>query len=62
VGRVVRRKDEHGLRQVELARDRLHLLRIEPARIRNHRQRIAAEDPVGEDVGGVVADVQGKRD
>src|SRR6185312_15717618 len=40
---------EHGLREIELLADLLHLLRIQPACIGQHRERIAAEYRVGED-------------
>ena len=50
--RVVGRQDERRLRQVELHRQRLHLLVGQPARVGKHRERIAAEAPVGEHIDG----------
>ena len=43
MGGVARRLDEHRLRQVELARDRLHRGGVEPLAIEHHRQRIAGQ-------------------
>ena len=50
--RVVGRQHERRLRQVELHRQRLHLLVGQPARVGKHRERIAAEAPVGEHIDG----------
>ena len=44
------RQEEGRLREVHLARDRLHLGAAEPLRVEDDGQRIAAEDTVGEDV------------
>ena len=52
-GRALRprgRQEEGRLREVHLARDRLHLGVAEPVRVEDDGQRIAAEDAVGEDV------------
>src|SRR6185437_1769036 len=40
------------LRQIELHRQRLHLLAGEAACIGKHRERIAAEAPIGEHIDG----------
>ena len=53
VGRVGGRHHEDGLRQVELARDGLHLQRRQAIGVQHHRQRVAGEAAVGEDVQGV---------
>ena len=45
-----RRQQEGGLRQVQPARDRLHLFGIEALGIGDHRQRIAGEIVAAEDV------------
>jgi hypothetical protein len=47
------RKYEDGLGVIELARDRLHLLIGQPARIRHHRQRVPSVQMIGKNVGGV---------
>ena len=59
VGAVLRRQHEGGLGIVELGGDRLQLRGIEAARIRDHRQRIAAERPFGEHVQSDVVDLHG---
>ena len=41
--RGVARQNERGLRKIHLARDRLHLLIAEAARIGKHRQGVALE-------------------
>ena len=44
------RQEEGRLRQVHLPGDRLHLAIGQAGGVENHRQRIAAEDAIGEDV------------
>jgi hypothetical protein len=48
--RVAARQDEHGLRQVELARNRLHLRRVEAIGVKHHGQRIAGQTLGGENI------------
>jgi len=48
VGFHLGRKDEHGLRVIELARYREHLPVREPARVRNYCQRISAMQAIRE--------------
>ena len=55
VRRIVGRQHEGGLGVIELARDALHLLARQARRVRQHRERIAAEAPLGEHVTGAVA-------
>ena len=43
LSRIRRRKDEHRLGQIELARDRLHAVRIEPLGVQHDGERIAGE-------------------
>ncbi len=50
VRRVLRLQHEDRLGQVQLARDRLHLLGVERIGIADDGQRIAAEAAIGEDV------------
>ena len=50
MGRVAWRKDEGRFWEVELARDRLHRIRADPARVGQHRELVAAERLVGEHV------------
>jgi hypothetical protein len=52
VRRVFRRQHEGCLGEIELAGDRLHLSRCQPAPVEHHGERIAAERPVGEHVDG----------
>lgn len=52
--RIVRREDERGLRVVELARDREHLLTREPPCIGENGELISAERDGSKDVGGVI--------
>jgi hypothetical protein len=52
---IVGLEDEHGLRDVELAGDPLHLFVAQPLGIQEYGERIAAEDLVGEHVGRVEA-------
>lgn len=59
VRRIARRKDEGGLREIELARDELHLRVGQPVGVREDRERVAAEDAVGEDVNGQKAVAHG---
>jgi hypothetical protein len=47
---IVRRQDKRCLSKVELVRDGLHLSVRKVARIGDHRDRVATELPVGEDV------------
>ena len=51
---VLRLGDEHGLGQVELARDRLHARRVEAVGVEHNGQRVAAEPLVGEHVEDVI--------
>jgi hypothetical protein len=48
----LRRQDEGGFGQVELGRDRLHLLSRQVFGIGKNSKRIAAELPVGEHIDG----------
>jgi len=48
-------QDEHGLGQVELGGDGLHLFAVQRLRIEHDGERIAAEGGVGENVEGVKA-------
>ena len=50
VRRIVRRQDKRCLSKIELIGDGLHLSLRKAARIRNHRNRISAELPIGEDI------------
>ncbi len=50
--RVFWRQHEGRFRQVELAGDRLHLRHRKPVGVQHHRQRIAAEPPVGKHIHG----------
>ena len=52
MARVVRRHHEHGLGQVELARDRLHARGLEALPVEDDGERIAGERVAGEDVEG----------
>ena len=45
---------EYRFRQVELARDRLHLFRCQVNRIHHHGKRIPLEGGLGEDIGDKV--------
>ena len=51
-----RRQNEHGLREVHLARERLHRDRVEIARVGEDRQLVPCQRGVGEDVGDDVAE------
>ena len=51
--RLLRLQHEHGLGQVELARDRLHARAVQPVGVEHDGQRIAGEARVGEDVEDV---------
>ena len=53
--RIARRDDEHGFREIELARDGLHRGIRKCGLIAEHRQRVAAEGPIREDVEREVA-------
>ena len=53
--RVFRREHEDRLRQIELARDRLHRRVIETVRIEHDGERISRERAIGEDVEDFVA-------
>ena len=48
VRRIIRRQDKRCLGKVKLVGDRLHSSVRKAARIGNHRQRVAAELPIGE--------------
>ena len=50
VRRIIRRQDKRCLGEIKLIGDRLHLSVRKAARIGNHRQRVAAELPIGEDI------------
>ena len=52
VAGIVRRQDEHGLREAQLAGDPLHGVVGEPPAVWEDGQGIASEGAVGEDVGG----------
>jgi hypothetical protein len=41
---------EHRLRQIELARDRLHRGGVEPFRFEHYSERVSGETPVGEHI------------
>src|SRR3954451_12633878 len=45
---VARRKDEHGLRVIELVRNRLHGAGVETLGVEHDRERIAGKSTVGE--------------
>ena len=47
---VARLADEARLGVVELARDALHRVRVQPVRVEDDGERVAAEALVGEDV------------
>jgi hypothetical protein len=47
-------QDECGLREVQLLRDRLHGLGIQRTRLAKHREGVAAERLIGEDIDGAV--------
>ncbi len=49
---ILRRQHEHRLRQIELARDRLHRRGVEAIALQHDGKRIAGKAPVGEDVEG----------
>src|SRR5688572_31872671 len=53
VGGVGRRENEGRLREVELARDRLHERGIEAGRVREHSQLVSTKAIAREDVAGV---------
>ena len=59
VGRIFRLHHEDGFRQVELAGDRLHLLRGQSIGAEHHRQRISAEAAVGENIKRVKCKLHG---
>ncbi len=59
VGRIIRFHHEDRFRKVELAGDRLHLLRRQSIGAKHHRQRIAAEAAVGENIKGVEGKLHG---
>jgi hypothetical protein len=50
VRRIVGRQNKRCLGKIELIGDGLHLSVRKAARIRNHRHRVAAELPIGEDI------------
>ena len=52
------RQHEDGLREVHLARERLHRLVVDVARIREDGELVAGQRRVGEDVGDDVAQCQ----
>ena len=54
---LFRREDEHGLRQVRLARELLHPFRLDVAPVGEDGDRIPRERRVGEDVADDVAEV-----
>jgi hypothetical protein len=57
----LRRKNERGLGEIELARDLLHLLRREPISLREYGQLISTEARVGEHITRVIAVFHGSR-
>ena len=48
--RVPRLENEHGLGEIEFARDRLQARIVKPLRVDDDRERIAGERRLGEDV------------
>ena len=50
-----RRQYEGGFGIVELSRDQLHLCGVEALRVQNDRERVPAEDSIGEDIHGYIA-------
>jgi hypothetical protein len=48
----LRRQHEGSLGEIELAGDGLHLRTAQRSRVGHHRERIAAEFAVGEDIDG----------
>ena len=54
VAAALGRQDEDRLRDVQLSRDRLHLLRRERSAVREHAELVPFEGRVGEDVEDVV--------
>lgn len=48
-------KHEHGLREVHLVRDVLHLFARQPSRLHEHGELIAGEALLGEDIEEVIA-------
>ena len=46
--RILRRQDKDGLGEIELARDHLHRVTIEPFGVQDDGERIAGKAPVGE--------------
>jgi len=52
VGRILRRHDEGRLAEIELRGQGLHFTVGQTAGVGEHRQRVAAETPIGEDVDG----------
>ena len=48
--RLFRRQHECRLGEIHLLRDRLHRLGGQPASVENHRELIAAEQVIGEDI------------
>jgi hypothetical protein len=48
--RIGWREHKDRLRMVELARDRLHGVPLEPLRLEHHRERVAGKAPAGEHV------------
>ncbi len=53
---ILRLQDEGGLRQVELARDRLHAAGIQAVRVEHDGERIAAEALAGEHVEDMIGE------
>jgi hypothetical protein len=47
---LLRRQHKSGFSEIELGRDRLHLLRRKTRSIGNHRKRVTAELPIGEHI------------
>ena len=53
---AIRRQHEHGLREVHLARDVLHPVLGDLARVREHGELVAGERGASEDVGDDVSE------
>ena len=56
---VARRDDEHRFGKIELARDLLHARVVEAVGVEHHRERVAGERRIGEDVERVVVSAHG---
>ena len=56
---IARRQHEHGLRQIELASDRLHARVVEPLGVEHDRERIAGERRLGEHIDDAIGAAHG---